>query len=333
MQCAIKNGYGWLDKDLEVCEENGCVEGTEPSKVSNIAKRRGSPQLGSSGSGNHSLEIKKVGKVYNEHAARVMGILGEGHGPSYNSYLAKWILITSDMYNRFGRDDDTNYTIFENREDAGRRLAERLRSLLDKNKNEDSDNRSNTQILAIPRGGVVTGDVLASILGLDLDIIVSRKIGAPDNPELAIGAVMHDGSFFANSDLIRILQISNDYIKKNIAIQMKEIQRRLLLFRHSQEYNLRGKTIILVDDGIATGASVFAAIQWIREQKPETLIVAIPVAPKDAIQKLEGEEGVNQVVFLETPEPFGAVGAFYEDFSQVSDEEVLRIMNKYRIRK
>ena len=77
-----------------------------------------------------------------------MGILGEGHGPSYNSYLAKWILITSDMYNRFGRDDDTNYTIFENREDAGRRLAERLRSLLDKNKNEDSDNRSNTQILA-----------------------------------------------------------------------------------------------------------------------------------------------------------------------------------------
>lgn len=220
--------------------------------------------------------------------------------------------------------------MFENREDAGRQLAEELRMLLKKNENKDRFSRSNIQILAIPRGGVVTGDVLASILELDLDIIVSRKIGAPFNPELAIGAVMHDGSFFANSDLLRILQIPDDYIKKNIAIQMKEIQRRLLLFRHSQEYNLRGKIIILVDDGIATGASVFAAIHWLREQKPETLIVAIPVAPKDAVQKLEAEEGINQVVVLETPEPFGAVGAFYEDFSQVSDEEVLRIMNKYR---
>lgn len=152
----------------------------------------------------------------------------------------------------------------------------------------------------------------------------------PHNPELAIGAVMHDGSFFANSDILRILQISNEYINKNIAIQMKEIQRRLLLFRHSQEYNLRDKTIILVDDGIATGASILAAIKWIRDQKPETLIVAIPVAPKDAIQKLEAEGEIHQIVVLEIPEPFGAVAAFYEDFSQVSDEEVLRIMNKYR---
>jgi predicted phosphoribosyltransferase len=220
--------------------------------------------------------------------------------------------------------------MFENREDAGRQLAEKLRLLLKKKEDEDRFNRSNTEILAIPRGGVVTGDVLASILELGLDIIVSRKIGAPHNPELAIGAVMHDGSFFANSDIIRILQISNDYINKNIAIQMKEIQRRLLLFRHSQKYNLGGKTIILVDDGIATGASILAAIKWIRDQKPETLIVIIPVAPKDAIQKLEAEEGINQVVVLETPESFGAVAAFYEDFSQVSDEEVLRIMNKYR---
>jgi predicted phosphoribosyltransferase len=200
---------------------------------------------------------------------------------------------------------------------------------LNKNQNKDRFNRSNPERLAIPRGGVITGDVLASILGLNLDIIVSRKIGAPHNPELAIGAVMHDGSFFANSDILRILQISNEYINKNIAIQMKEIQRRLLLFRHSQEYNLRDKTIILVDDGIATGASILAAIKWIRDQKPETLIVAIPVAPKDAIQKLEAEGEIHQIVVLEIPEPFGAVAAFHEDFSQVSDE-VLRIMNKYR---
>ena len=235
------------------------------------------------------------------------------------------------MYNRIEGNQGNEYIIYENREDAARRLAEKLRSLLYENQKMAGINRANTRILAIPRGGVVTGDIMASILGLNLDIIVSRKIGAPDNPELAIGAVMHDGSFFANSDIIKILQIPGDYIEENIAIQMKEIQRRLWLFRHSQEYNLSGSTIILVDDGIATGASIFVAIRWIKEQNPKSLIVAIPVAPRDAIQKLEDEVGVDQVVVLETPEPFGAVGAFYEDFSQVSDDEVLRIMNKYRM--
>ena len=210
-------------------------------------------------------------------------------------------------------------------------MAEKLRSILYEDQEKESINRANIRILAIPRGGVVTGDILASILGVNLDIIVSRKIGAPDNPELAIGAVLHDGSFFPNLDIIKMLQIPDDYIKENIAIQMKEIQRRLLLFRHSKEYNLRGSTIILVDDGIATGASIFVVIQWIKEQNPKSLVVAVPVAPRDAIQKLKDEIGVDQVVVLETPDPFGSVGVFYEDFSQVSDDEVLRIMNKYRI--
>lgn len=142
---------------------------------------------------------------------------------------------------------------------------------------------------------------------------------------------MHDGSFFANTEILKILQIPDEYIRENITIQMKEIQRRLLLFRHSQHYDLSGKTIILVDDGIATGASIFVAIQWIKAQKPKALIVAIPVAPKDTIRKLEGEQGVDHVVVIETPEPFRSVGSFYEDFSQVSDDEVLRIMSKYRI--
>lgn len=227
---------------------------------------------------------------------------------------------------------NNGYIIFENREHAARLLAERLRSLYQVQRKVDI-NKSNTIILAIPRGGVVTGDVLASILGLKLDIIVSRKIGAPDNPELAVGAVMHDGTFFANYDILKILQIPDKYIKENIAIQMKEIQRRLLLFRHSQHYDLSGKIVVLVDDGIATGASILAAIQWIKKQSPKSLIVAIPVAPKDAIQKLEGEQGVDHVVVIETPEPFGAVGSFYDDFSQVNDDEVLRIMNKYQIEK
>jgi putative phosphoribosyl transferase len=229
--------------------------------------------------------------------------------------------------------ENNGYIIFENREHAARLLAEKLRSLLHQVQRKVDINKSNTIILAIPRGGVVTGDVLASILGLNLDIIVSRKIGAPDNPELAVGAVMHDGTFFANSDILKILQIPDEYIRENIAVQMKEIQRRLLLFRRSQHYDLTGKIVVLVDDGIATGASILAAIQWIKKQSPKSLIVAIPVAPKDAIQKLEGEQGVDHVVVIETPEPFGAVGSFYDDFSQVNDDEVLRIMDKYQIEK
>ena len=236
------------------------------------------------------------------------------------------------MYKPAEGNQSNNYVVFENRQDAARRLAKGIRSLLykDKNQKKDNVNRSNTIVLAIPRGGVVTGDVIASSLGLNLDIIVSRKIGAPDNPELAIGAVMHDGRFYANADIINILQIPDDYVKESIAIQMKEIQRRLWLFRQSQEYTLSDKAIILVDDGIATGASIFVAIQWIKEQNPKSLIVAVPVAPRDAIRKLEDMIGVDQVVVAETPEPFGSVGAYYEDFSQVTDDEVLRIMNKYR---
>ena len=225
---------------------------------------------------------------------------------------------------------DNNYMVFENREDASRRLAERIHTLLFQKK--ESISRSSTTILAIPRGRAVTGNVIASILGLNLDIIVSRKVGAPDNPELAIGAVMHDGRFYANTDIMQILQIPDEYLKENLPIQMKEIQRRLWLFRHSQEYNLSDKTIILVDDGIATGASIFVAIQWIKEQNPKSLIVTVPVAPRDAVRKLEDMIGVDQVVVLETPEPFGSVGTYYENFSQVTDDEVLIIMNKYRAR-
>lgn len=230
------------------------------------------------------------------------------------------------MYNFYKPNENNNYMIFENRVDAGRQLAEKLRSVLE----EVNANTSNTLILAIPRGGVVTGDIIASRLGLSLDIIVSRKIGAPGNPELAVGAVMHDGSFFANLDVINPLQISDKYIQDGISIQMKEIRHRLSLFRGSAEYDLKDKIVILVDDGIATGASVFAAIRWIKKQDPIRLIVAMPVGPKDAFQKLTAEEGVDRVIFLETPEPFGAVGAFYEDFSQVSDEEVVHILNRYK---
>lgn len=212
--------------------------------------------------------------------------------------------------------------IFKHREDAAERLADKLKLLVEKSANE-------LIVLAIPRGGVITGDVVASRLGAKLDIVVSRKIGAPYNSELAIGAVMHDGSFFPNEDVIKMLNISQGYVNEQISIQKKEIERRLMIFRGSKQYHLQDKTIILIDDGIATGATMFAAIQWLRNREPKRLIVAVPVAPKDTFDKFKEDEKVDDVVVLQSPIAFSAVGAFYEDFSQVKDEKVMQIMNKY----
>src|SRR5579885_2689393 len=146
------------------------------------------------------------------------------------------------------------------------------------------DEKRRPNNLRIPRGGVVTGDVIAKTFGLKLDVIVSRKIGAPYNPELAIGAVMHDGSFFPNSELINALGITQDYLDEKISEQLEEIKRRLVKFRGRLDYNLKNKTVIVVDDGIATGATVFAALGWIKKQNPKRILVAIPVGPRDTVE-------------------------------------------------
>jgi predicted phosphoribosyltransferase len=140
---------------------------------------------------------------------------------------------------------------------------------------------------------------------------------------------MHDGSFFPNTDIIERLSIPKEYIDEQIFVQIKEIERRLRLFRATKGYyyNVQGKSVVLVDDGIATGATIFAAIEWIRRQNPKELVVAVPVAPKDTVDKLR--QMVDKVVVLHAPVLFEAVGAFYQDFSQVSDDEVAEIMSKY----
>jgi putative phosphoribosyl transferase len=185
-------------------------------------------------------------------------------------------------------------------------------------------------IMAIPRGGVVIGDVIAASLGAKLDIIVSRKIGAPTNPELAIGAVTHDGSFFPNEEVIRMVNVPQEHIDEQILVQEKEIQRRLRIFRGGKQYTLINKIVILVDDGIATGATMIAAIRWLSSQRPKSLMVAVPVAPRDTVDKLKEEKEVDEVIVLYLPLAFSAVGAFYQDFSQVSDEEVIEIMRRYQ---
>lgn len=207
--------------------------------------------------------------------------------------------------------------IFKDREDAGLRLAKKLAYL----------RGENPVILAIPRGGVVTANVVAQELGGNLDIIVSRKIGAPENRELAIGAVMHDGTFIPNEQIIRFLKIPKDYIDSEIKSELREIERRLKIFRGSTNYDLKNKVVVLIDDGIATGATMFAALDWVKKEEPKRLIVAIPVGPRETIDKLSK---VAEVVILEMPEIFNAVGEFYREFEQVDDSQVTEILSRYR---
>lgn len=228
----------------------------------------------------------------------------------------------SDTWTKMEYDEGV---LYKDRRDAAEFLAKKLKQKFVTGQLKKED----TVVLAIPRGGVVIGDVLAERLGVQMDVIISRKIGSPGNPELALGAVMHDRSFFANKDIIKMLGVSTRYIDEQIDIQKKEIERHLLKFRGSKEYHLKGKSVILVDDGIATGATVFVALNWLRNQQVRKLIVAVPVGPKDTIFKLKAF--ADDVVVLQSHFIFGAVGEFYQDFQEVTDDEVVKIMRKYVI--
>src|SRR5919108_1808327 len=184
--------------------------------------------------------------------------------------------------------------IFQDRADAAEKLAKKLEWLKQEEEKRErereirGEKESSIIILAIPRGGVVIGDVLAKLLDAKLDIVVSRKIGAPYNPELAIGAVTPDGSYFINEEIVNMLNIPQEYIQIQAHEEVKEIDRRLMSYRGSKEYDneFEGKIVVLVDDGIATGATMLASGQWIKnKQRCKKLIIAVPVAPKDTSDK------------------------------------------------
>lgn len=215
--------------------------------------------------------------------------------------------------------------LFRDRTDAARQLAERLCWL----KNEIEKSKSSVVIMAIPRGGIIIGNIIAKELRTKLDLVVTRKIGAPFNPELAIGAVMPDGSYFLN-DVAEMINISQNYIESQIRKEVKEIERRLIEFRGRKEYDnkLEDKIVVLVDDGIATGATILASTKWIKDKHNcKQLIIAVPLVPREILEDLNRAAG--KVIVLYTPEPFGAIGRFYQNFKQVSDDEVKEIMKEY----
>ena len=208
--------------------------------------------------------------------------------------------------------------IFKDREDAGEQLAKRLSSYA---------NRNDVTVLGIPRGGVTVAFEIAQTLHVPLDIFLSRKLGVPGQEELAFGAVAAGDGVFLDEQAIRAMGISRQQIER-ITEKVKEtLQHRATLYRGSRSpLQIAGRTIILVDDGIATGASIFAAISALRQMRPEKLIVAVPVAPASTFRSLLAY--ADELVCLYAPEQFYAVGQFYERFSQKADEEVCDLLKR-----
>jgi putative phosphoribosyl transferase len=176
-------------------------------------------------------------------------------------------------------------------------------------------------VLALPRGGVPVGYEIARSLNAYLDCFIVRKIGAPGNPELAIGAIASGGTRILNEPLIKELDIPRNFIDKVTKYEAVELERREALFRRGREFlRIENKTIILVDDGLATGASMTAAVMAIKNQRPKNLIVAVPVASPETLREIA--KRVDETACLQTPDPFWSVGSWYADFTQTTDQEV-----------
>ncbi|MFC7048696.1 phosphoribosyltransferase [Emcibacter nanhaiensis] len=209
--------------------------------------------------------------------------------------------------------------MFKDRTEAGQILAKQLEKYREKE----------PVILALPRGGLPIGYEVAKALGAPLDILLVRKIGTPGSPELAAGAVV-DGDepeLVLNEDIVKLYDIPGDYIEKHEKQQLAEIERRRALYLEGRPpLDTRAKTVIIVDDGIATGATIRAAVHALKRKNPKRVIVAVPVAPPETVEKLASE--ADEVICLAMPVPFYAVGAFYQQFDQLTDEDVVTILRQ-----
>lgn len=205
--------------------------------------------------------------------------------------------------------------MFADRSDAGERLADLV----------VEQDASADVVLAVPRGGLPVGRAVADALGASLDVVVARKLGAPWNEELAVGAVASDGSVWLNDDVVRGGGVSEEYLEREREQEAEAAREKLRRYRGDRPpLDLAGKSVVVVDDGVATGATISACLRQVRAAGAERVALAVPVAPPETVERLRGE--VDDVYVVETPWAFGAVGQFYRNFRQVSDEEALSFL-------
>lgn len=210
--------------------------------------------------------------------------------------------------------------MFQNREEAGHRLAGALHRYRD---------RPDGVILALPRGGVAVGYAMSLDLRLPLDVFITRKIGAPENPEYALGAISETGNIHLNPEAVAAFQLSDVQIERLANVQREEILRRQRLYRPGKSLRpLKDRFVIVVDDGIATGATFFASVEAIRREQPGFVVAAIPVGPLEVIERARAV--VDELAVLAAPAEFWSVGGHYADFRQVSDEEVVNYLQMAR---
>ena len=207
---------------------------------------------------------------------------------------------------------------YRDRVDAGRVLASKLQNYA---------NTPDVLILGLPRGGVVVAYEVAMALHADLDVYIVRKLGAPYQPELAMGAIAEGGILLLNDAVVNYLSISREIIEATAAEEMKELERRQHVYRNGRDApRIQGRTVILVDDGVATGSTMKVAIKAVRRREPAKLVVAVPVGAPSTVLELRDE--TDEVICVREPEPFMAVGSWYNDFEQTDDDEVKSLLQK-----
>lgn len=210
--------------------------------------------------------------------------------------------------------------MFADRTDAGRQLADKLQSF----------QVEHPLILALPRGGVVVAAVIARALHCDLDVSLVKKLRAPRDPELAVGALSEDGFPYINKDVAQTTGADESYLQYEIKERRAEIIAQQESYRKIKPHiPVTGRTAILVDDGLATGATMIAAVQATALARPAKLVVAVPVSPPDTVRTLKAMPQLDEVICLSTPPWFSGVGQFYEDFTQVSDDEVVALLRNF----